>query len=374
VSDAVVVVGPTAITGPGAVDPELARIALDCIDDELALVDDRPVSVDDLLRDVLASAARGTSDGVVLVHPSWWPVSRVGRIRAAGREAVGGVVVLARSQVFPTASATVEVAAELVVVHANGQRRAIARGYPSSGVVDAVEACLVGLPDVAVDAPANVASFGAVLARALRHRGIAVTVGDDRTVLSAAREVSRRRPRRVSPRAAAIVVAVASASGLTAAAVAIDQDGPQATIPTAWLVEGRVAVEVPVQWVVERVTAGTGSARVQVVSPEDRSTAIHLTQSRVPNAQTLDTAAESLRAALADEPDGVFVDFVAAGTRAHRAAITYREVRADRHVDWTVLLDDGVRIAIGCQGGVRNPRLDEVCDRAVGSAHAVARK
>ncbi len=40
--------------------------------------------------------------------------------------------------------------------------------------------------------------------------------------------------------------------------------GPATSMPMTLLVEGRVGVMVPAQWVVQRVTAGPGSARVQV--------------------------------------------------------------------------------------------------------------
>jgi type VII secretion-associated protein (TIGR03931 family) len=111
-----------------------------------------------------------------------------------------------------------------------------------------------------------------------------------------------------------------------------------------------------------------------VVSPTNPSEAIHVTQSRVPDAQTLDAAAEALKAALADQPEGVFVDFAKLDERAHRPAVTYSEIRADRRIDWTVLLDGGLRIAIGCQGSVQHPGPEAVCDQAIRSARAIARK
>ena len=99
-----------------------------------------------------------------------------------------------------------------------------------------------------------------------------------------------------------------------------------------------------------------------------------MTQSRVSDTESLESTAEALTSALADQPGGVFVDFAAAGERADRSAVTYREVRADRSVDWTVLLDGGVRIAIGCQGPVDGPGPEAACDRAIRSAHAVDAK
>ena len=146
---------------------------------------------------------------------------------------------------------------------------------------------------------------------------------------------------------------------------------PAAAEPV-WVVEGRVAVEVPADWKVERVTTGPGSARLQVVSPSDPKAAIHLTQSVVPKQQSLATAAEVLRNSLAAQPEGVFVDFTVADRQADRAAITYREVRPGHLVDWTVLLDGGVRIAVGCQSARDRGWPAWICERAIRSARVVA--
>ncbi len=369
-SDGVVVVGPVVLSGPGTVDADLAAVALDGIDDELALIGDRTVPVDELWREVLGAAVNGPTASMTVIHPSWWANSRIDRVRAAALAWAPDVVMSARSELI-SAATSVEVAPELVVVHADGQRRAFAR---VPGVVDAVVGCLDGVPDAAIDAPAGLAVFGAQLARALRDRGVEVTVRDDRSLVRGAlarRDVTDRGPvRRLGSRALVAAVAVAATCALGAAALAVD-GGSRGTPAVTWLVEGRAAVEVPAQWLVERITSGPGSARVQVVSPENHADAIHVTQSRVPGSQTLEESADALRTALADEPEGVFVDFTAAGVRAGRAAVTYRESRGDRRVDWIVLLDGGIRIAIGCQGpqGSGAP-----CDTAVRSAHAVGRK
>jgi type VII secretion-associated protein (TIGR03931 family) len=378
VSDAVVVVGPKAISGQGAVDPELAATALECVDDDLALVDDRVVRVDDLWRDVLGSAVDGCRGDLLLICPSWWANPRVARASAAAGRRAGNVVVLRRAEVLAGACTVVELAPDVVVIHADGQRHVIARVNAGPGLVDAVVACVDGLAAVTIDVPAGLALLGADLARALRNRGVDVTLVDDRMLVDAVRgsrssvtceaATARRRP---TPRAAAVGVAIVTASALAVAAMGLDTR-TEASNDAAWLVEGRVAVEVPAQWTVQRITSGPGSARVQVISPSDRAEAIHVTQSRVSETQTLDSAAEVLRSALAEEPEGVFVDFAASGERAHRAAVTYREIRADRRIDWTVLLDGGVRIAIGCQGSHERPRPERLCDRAIRSAHAVA--
>lgn len=374
----VVVVGPKVISGPGTLDPELASVALDSIDDDLALVDDRVVPVDELWADVLGSAMNGSSDSAVLICPSWWADSRVERVSAAARGWTATLVVRCRVDVLTSIPTVVELAPELVVVHAGGQRHAIARLNASGGVVDEVVACVRGLDAVSVDVPSGLAPFGTQLARALRRGGVDPTIVDDHTLVRAARaqhgdahaeDVSARR-RVMTPRAAAVAVAVLSATALAAAAVGL-HTGPADVEDAAWLVEGRIAVEVPARWTVERITSGPGSARLQVVSPSSHSEAIHVTQSGVPGGQTLEETAETLRAALAEERDGVFVGFMALGERARRPAVTYREVRSDRRIDWTVLLDGGVRIAIGCQGTAEQPGPEAQCDRAIRSARAV---
>ena len=83
----------------------------------------------------------------------------------------------------------------------------------------------------------------------------------------------------------------------------------------------------------------------------------------------MDSAAEMVRVALNEQPDGVFAGFDPAARVADERAITYRETRADRVVDWTIVLDGGVRIAIGCQGAtdLAAPLAD--CEHAIRSAH-----
>lgn len=376
-SGVVVVVGPKAIIGRGPVNFDAATIALESVDDVLALVDDRVVSVDDLWRDVLGSAVDGRCDDVALICPSWWGPSRIARVGAAARHWCDVVVVHLRSEVLAAAT-VVELGPELAVVHADGRRNVITRGSHAADVVDAVVACVDGLAEVTVDVPSGTTLLGANLARALRLRGVEVTMRDDRTLADAVRgspdsETDTAGRWRPTPRAVGVAVAILTVGGLTVAGIGLD--GRNAgSADVAWLVEGRVAVEVPAGWTVERITAGPGSARVQVVSPAGRSAAIQVTQSRVSDTESLESTAEALTSALADQPGGVFVDFAAAGERANRSAVTYREVRSDRSVDWTVLLDGGVRIAIGCQGPVAGPGPQAACDRAIRSARAVDRK
>jgi type VII secretion-associated protein (TIGR03931 family) len=142
-------------------------------------------------------------------------------------------------------------------------------------------------------------------------------------------------------------------------------------LPTTFLVEGRVAVEVPASWPTQRVVAGPGSARVQITSPSDPQLALHITQSPGVE-QTLAGTAESLRKAMDAEQSGVFVDFDPSGIVADRPAVTYRELRAGHHIRWAVVLDRAVRIGIGCQSPPGDYDAVRVaCEVAVRSARAL---
>jgi type VII secretion-associated protein (TIGR03931 family) len=99
---------------------------------------------------------------------------------------------------------------------------------------------------------------------------------------------------------------------------------------------------------------------------------VHVTQSSLPPHPSHDQVAESLRSALSNEPDGTFVDFNPADRRADQPVVTYREIRADHHIAWAVLVDESLRIAIGCQSAPgREEAVREVCDQAIRSAHAL---
>src|SRR5262245_16772083 len=78
-----------------------------------------------------------------------------------------------------------------------------------------------------------------------------------------------------------------AAAGVLAVALMVARAPTPTRSPTTRLVEGRVVVEVPSTWTARRITAGPGSARVQVTSPTDPQSALHVTQSRVPSGETL---------------------------------------------------------------------------------------
>ncbi|AKS35640.1 type VII secretion-associated protein [Mycolicibacterium goodii] len=356
----VIEVGPVGISRAGAatgpVPDELARTALECIDDQLALVDDRLVTVGDLWTRVLR-----TEGEAVVVHPTWWTPNRVTRIRDAAT-ACGIDRVISRAQALGAEAAgdswaVIEISTDLVSVTRNGvaPQSWTRRGHPEDAVVGAVAAA----DDVMIDAPADVPgarTFARQLARRIRCRYLSPVDALHRANTDIHEPPEpRRRYRRV-----AVGVCAAAIVALCTALAAHDGRGAATTA----LVEGRVGVQIPDGWRVERVTDDAGSPRLQVFSPSDPEPVIHITQSPVGAGDVADT----LRYALDQAPAGVFVDFNPADRIAGRPVITYREVRAHREVRWAVLVDGPVRIAIGCQGRQYHP----ACADAVASAHATS--
>lgn len=368
-----VVVGPADVVGGREIDAELVTAAIESAADEVALVDDRVMPVAAVWRAVLAAAVEPGTRRLTVVCPTWWPASRLDVVRAAGHHVATDVVVRRRADVVrgSRTAVIVEIAADFVLVHHAAATPAVVPrvGDPCPAVVARVgdvEAAVVDVPG----GLSGAARLGDGVVRALSRRGVVVSTTDDRWVQRAAVGSGRRRP--TGARTGHARLAAVAGAGLVAAlaGVAVGTGADDAAVPApVWLVEGRVAVEVPAGWPVERIVSGPGSARVQVLSPSEPHVAIHLTQS--PAQASPHAAAEVLRAALDDQPAGVFVAFAPADRRAGRDAITYREVRPAYQVDWAVLLDRGVRIAIGCQHAPDGPIPDRVCDQAVRSARAL---
>jgi type VII secretion-associated protein (TIGR03931 family) len=375
---AVVVVGSAEILGDRAVNAELVTAAIESIDDAVTLVGDRVVPVDAAWRELMTAAIDPAAGSAVLICPSWWRSQRVEMVCDAARHVSARVVHLRRADVLRDDESTVilEIAADFVVVHTPTAAQAVVpRVGDPHDVVASIDA-LVDDSAVVIDAPGGVdgvSRLSGELAHALRSRGVTVSMADDGRVLRAAqqRRVGRRRrtTRFAHPRVAALTGAGLVVAALAGAAAGYGADDAT-TAASAWLVEGRVAVEVPADWSTERIDSGPGSARVQVLSPLEPHVAIHVTQS--PGQESLAVAAEVLRRALDEQPDGVFVEFTAADHRADKSVITYRELRTDHHVDWTVMLDRGVRIAIGCQHAPDRPAPERICDQAIRSARTVA--
>jgi type VII secretion-associated protein (TIGR03931 family) len=373
----VVEVGPTAVRGPNPADAQWVSAGIDDIDDELTLIDDRPVCVADVWRTIMHHVVGGAAEAIVLVCPTWWAASRVDRIRDAATAVANDVVVLRRAQALADRLETViEIAPEFVVVSPpEGNMQVVSRGD-----TEAIMARIPTSTPVVVDSPEGVdGACAMVIVDRLRANGVAVTIADlDRVRRSV--EVprsqghgpqappSRNRGRRVAPVLAGTLLAAA----VLCVGFAVRQDRSTASMPMTLLVEGRVGVMVPAQWAVERITSGPGSARVQVVSPNDSGVAVHITQSSLATDESLEQVAESLRIALSEQPEGVFVGFNPSDHRADKPVASYREVRPDHHIAWVVLTDKSLRIAIGCQSAPGHEHaVRAACDEAIRSAHAV---
>ena len=387
----VVEVGPASVRvlgGPSAGEPDEAMVSavLDGIDDAVALFDERPVVVAELMRAVMSSILVASPGPVVIVHPSWWSRARIDLVvQSSG--AARKVVALSRSEVVRAAGhagTLIEIAGEFVAVAGPGLR-VFGRGNIESIAAAAAEVGRSG--DVLLDAPAAIpgsAQTAEQLRVALAARGRSARDVDVAALADAA--PSRRR---VGGPVAALVAAslVLAAPVLPNVRELVLPDGRELGLPDGRervatprpevgapdpaavnLVEGRIVVAVPLHWHVERVRSGSGSRRVQVGSPVDPDIALHITASYAPDS-TLAQAAEVLGDAVADQTPGVFVGFRPAVEVAGRLAVTYREVRVGRVVDWSVVLSGSTRIGIGCQSAPdRTEVVRAVCEQAIRTA------
>lgn len=383
----VVEVGPAGVQvlrGRSAARPDEAMVSavLDGIDDDVALFDERPVAVAALMRAMMSSILGDSRDPVVIVHPSWWSRARIDLVvRSSGT--TRKVVAVSRSEVARAAGLVgpvIEIAEEFVAVAGPGLR-VFGRGNIESVAAVAAESDQSG--DVLLDAPAGIAGSAQIAERlrvALAARGRSARDVDVAAIAGAV--PARRRIRGLvaaflvaSGVLVALVLPVGRELGLSegrelvgAAVATLRPDGGAPAPAAVNLVEGRIVVEVPSHWNIERVRSGSGSRRVQVDSPTDADVALHITAAYAPGS-TLAQAAEVLGDAVAAATPGVFVGFRPAVEVAGRPAVTYREVRAGRVVDWSVVLSGSTRIGIGCQSApgeedvVRGP-----CEQAVRSA------
>ncbi|MGB3353855.1 MAG: type VII secretion-associated protein, partial [Mycobacterium sp.] len=167
-SPVVVVVGPQAIRGPNDVASESVSVALECIDDDLALLDDQVVEVRRLWSDLLAAAAGECAGTLVLVVPTWWSTARVELLEGAARGAAADVVVLRRGSVLSADSGAtvVEFGDEfLVIVSPSAEMVVLPRDERD------VVARLAGATEIVVDVPAAVSAPAPNLAARLHAGG-----------------------------------------------------------------------------------------------------------------------------------------------------------------------------------------------------------
>ena len=368
-------------------DPEWVSAGIDGIDDELTLIGECPVDVADVWRAVMQDVIGGCADAVVLVCPTWWPSSRVDLVRDAACTVAKDCVVMQRAQVLRDGlpdrlTTVVEVAPEFVVVSPPGGDMVVVARADTEAIVATIPMSMAVLLD-GPEAVEGACPLVAVIADRLRANGIVANIADRDWVRRGVDALpsqedghgGQTRPDSYrARRATAVLVGMLLSAAALCGGFAARQDVPRsaAGMPMTLLVEGRVGIMVPAQWVVQRVTSGPGSARVQVVSPTDADIAVHVTQSSLPPHQSHEQLAESLHSALTQQPAGVFVDFNPSDRRADQPVVTYRELRAGHHITWVVLVDESLRIAIGCQSAAgHEDAVREVCDQAIRSAHAV---
>lgn len=389
--------GVAVLVGPALVqcscelteqETDWAAQALANIDDNFALVAERPIAVAVLWRELFESLPQNSS--VQLAYPSWWPDRRVETVADAARAAVDTVTVVPRAQLLASTqpvrpSVVVEIAELFVVLSAPTDSRPtrVVTREDNRAVVDETARQLASMSSgsVVVDHPDGVegaAELAASLAERLRADGRTVIVVDDGQLLLANEpEVDGANEFRAAKRQTAVMrtppwkarVGVALAAAGVAVVAIVMVSGPGSSVPqTTLLVEGRVVVEVPATWTARRIAEGPGSPRLQVNSPTDPQVAVHLTQSSVASGETLQMTAETLRRAMDREPPGVFADFDAGARHGATPVVTYREIRPGHDIRWTVLLDGGVRISVGCQSARgAEGAVDAVCEQAIGS-------
>ena len=261
----------------------------------------------------------------------------------------------------PDADVVVEIADEFVVA---ATCQSVLLVAPRSGAVaDTVGEALGEPASVVIDVPGGVLGARALaiqIAGRLRRNSEVEIVGDTQLLRLASTPVADPPPRRVRWVAAVLVTAL-----ITGAAVVLHREKPLGS--TVSITEGRVAVTVPAGWTVDRITAGTGSRRVQVAEPGGRQ-AVLIVQSR---AETdMAATAATLTAALRREDPRIFADLQTVAQRGGRPVISYTETREGRRVDWAVFLDGGMRIAIGCQSP-SGQTMRQLCDDTIASAHTV---
>lgn len=371
---AVVIVGPRSVHGPNLVNDEKVCAAIDAIDDEYTLLDERAVGVDALWASIITEAAGGPTQGLILVVPGWWSEARVGRIRrAAGEQHVEPVVVYRHDAHRTQAGCILEIAPEFVLCRISGGPVA---ATPRLGEMTAVTAAAAHSATVGgrvlIDAPAGdagTADLAAAIASQLRARGREVRVVDDPMLAAefvvqqqAVVGVPTRRRRTVRALSAGAVLAVGVLLGAERTVAPTGES-------TMLITEGRVTMRIPADWMLRRITSGAGSARIQAFPPDREVSAILLTQS--PAAPDPAATAGVLRAALDLQAPGVFADFREEDRRGGRTVFSYTEIREGREIGWAVFVDGRTRIAIGCQQprpGTETIRAH--CDEAIRSAHA----
>ena len=377
-------------------DPILGAAALEGGDGRAVLVGGEARPLPEVWRAALRPLIDG-ADRTVLIHPSWWPLTQIDTVRDVV-SAPTTVEMITRAGLLAhrhgAGGTVVEIAEHVVAVVGGIAPMAVhARTAAPEAVAHQVAAAVLSRPDgrpVIVDAPAGVPgaeALASLIIGTLTAQRVRAWVAVETQFISAATlftsavdiptpragsvDVAGRRRAVGALGIAAVVLAAGTSAVVDIKHRPTDLPDPSAGLAVSALLDGRVSMDVPTGWTVQRVVDGPGSARVQVMSPAEGEAMLHLTQSWTPDAD-LAAAATALRQGVDSETAGIFVDFNPHDTRAGRAAVTYREVRPGREIRWVVLVDEGVRISVGCQNAYgRTASVAAACDGAVRSARRV---
>ncbi|MGB0963319.1 MAG: type VII secretion-associated protein, partial [Mycobacterium sp.] len=173
-STALVEVGPQSVRGRYSAPQEWISVAIDCVDDRLALLDDRLVEVRRLWSDLLEVVVGEPPETLVLVFPTWWSAGRVDLVTRAAEGGASEVVVRQRASTLAAEgeATVVELSEEFVVIAAPGlEVEVLPRRKRDSARLLAAGSLGVAT-EVLIDVPAGVSAPSPALAAQLRAEGI----------------------------------------------------------------------------------------------------------------------------------------------------------------------------------------------------------
>lgn len=129
-----------------------------------------------------------------------------------------------------------------------------------------------------------------------------------------------------------------------------------------------VALTVPHDWRRSSVTGADDAPDRTVFVDADDGRRLLVVRSAVRSTATLESVATSLSNRIGQRGDDVVTEFSSSTRYGGREVISYREAPGSGSaVRWYVVVEDGVQVSIGCQGGDAGESVDGACQRAVRS-------
>ena len=148
-------------------------MAIECIDDQIAVLGERLVEVALLWNDILEVIAGEHTEALVLVFPTWWSSARVVLVAEAAHSIAAEVVVLQRASVLGADSdaTVIELSEEFVVMAPPGSEvTVLARGeHDVAAALDAAGSTSRAALPAATDRPDSSRIARAVLKIPTRH-------------------------------------------------------------------------------------------------------------------------------------------------------------------------------------------------------------